>query len=456
MSADTISKDGVVAIAGDIEKFTQIAAEVKQCATDLGGTFSREVDGNEKNLLCTAEDFKRDISAVQADPGNENAEIVTCDRLEDSAKEETCVDTQPYQLDKHVGDEKRKLQNTAGHSGHMNNCIDERHWHVYQDSTHFAYQIKLTRHEKGSGLIGDMHLLTIWESNLRPHEYQCTTLFTKGAKDKAIPHYLRDEPVDLNTAFLVFKSYFKKKTAIAWDDRVDKMGSAGPAYFKYRPPTGGKPIGLIRGQRTAIAHRENRKRGSQPLEGVNAVNDSKRHRASRPGDIIIPEVKDRPTKRSGHRYAPAPIKPHTNARDSGAKHRRSRRDKRTRSKQTGGEEEDDEVYQPKSSEHITNPPAPCKPRIRRKSHLPPDVIISTASNKETQLTHSNALHLARETAANILSETRRGVVLVRDNEAYLIDMVRRERAAFCEQAMRAREQEAREDMLDVEGTESDY
>lgn len=42
-------------------------------------------------------------------------------------------------------------------------------------------------------------------------------------------------------ALKTFRAFFKKKTGLAWDDRIEKFGSTGPELFQYRPPVRNLP-----------------------------------------------------------------------------------------------------------------------------------------------------------------------------------------------------------------------
>lgn len=50
------------------------------------------------------------------------------------------------------------------------------------------------------------------------------------------PHPLNKLPVDLDAASKTFRDYFRSKTGLEWDDRIEKFGSTGPELFQYQPP----------------------------------------------------------------------------------------------------------------------------------------------------------------------------------------------------------------------------
>jgi hypothetical protein len=51
-------------------------------------------------------------------------------------------------------------------------------------------------------------------------------------------------PKEFHNAFADFKRLFKKKTGIEWDHRLDRLKTTAEA-FKYTPPEGGKPQGVM-------------------------------------------------------------------------------------------------------------------------------------------------------------------------------------------------------------------
>ncbi|KAI0460407.1 hypothetical protein F5B21DRAFT_6858 [Xylaria acuta] len=255
MSSNPIFKDCVVSIAGDLDDYDWREEKVKQWVQYWGGTFSSIVDSNVTHLLCTRTNFKKKIADVRVALKSKDTKIVMRDWLEDSINKKARLKTLPYQLDEEARQEEakgRKIQKTKTYSKNVDGYVDERFWHVYRDSTYFQYQIELKRDDKDSGNVGEKHLLTLWESNAKPCNYRCTTLFTKKSKNKASRYPLNETPVDLKTGLKTFETFFKKKTSILWDDRIEKMGTTGPEHFQYQPPSGGKPVGLVKGRRASI------------------------------------------------------------------------------------------------------------------------------------------------------------------------------------------------------------
>ncbi|KAI1426034.1 hypothetical protein F5Y12DRAFT_794972 [Xylaria sp. FL1777] len=265
----SLLKDCVVSIAGDLDDPAWKEEKVRQWVQYWGGKFSDIVDNNVTHLLCTEQNFRKKTGPVKAALKNKVTKVVVRDWLEDSINRKVRLKTLDYQLDEKEKKEvskKRKLEKMKKCSSNAKDYIDERFWHVYRDSTYFEYQIQLTRIDEESGNVRDKHVLTLWESNAKPYNYVCTTLFTKS-KHKGVGLRLHDSPVDLDAALEKFKSFFKKKANIAWDNRVEKMGTMGPEYFQYQPPSGGKPVGLITRRGTSIL-------GEKPRHNNDAAKDA--------------------------------------------------------------------------------------------------------------------------------------------------------------------------------------
>ncbi|KAI0802625.1 hypothetical protein GGR55DRAFT_419799 [Xylaria sp. FL0064] len=292
-------KDCVVAIAGDLDNPEWREEKVKQWVQYWGGTFSDEVNDNVTHLLCTEENYKKRISPVRAALKNKATKIVLRDWLEQSISKKRRWKTLEYQLDQLEKEErakKRKLEQQKVFSSNAKDYVDERYWHVYRDTTYFEYRIELTRIDEETGKTREKYQLILWESNAKPRNYLCAIIFTnsKRAKHK---QRLHDSPVDLKAALEKFKSFFKKKTKIAWDDRIDKMGNTGSENFQYQPPTGGKPVGLM-SRRHWSPHGEEVQDANGSAKDINATEASrKRPKEEHVIDLTTTDDIERPAKK---------------------------------------------------------------------------------------------------------------------------------------------------------------
>ncbi|KAI0535197.1 hypothetical protein GGR58DRAFT_519557 [Xylaria digitata] len=313
-TSNPIFKNCIVSIADDLDDDDWREEKVKQWVSYWGGKFSPTVDANVTHLLCTERNFKRKITPVRVALKNKGTRVVLRDWLEDSINKKMCLKTLPYQLDEKAKQEQKKrrqVEKIEKMSKNADKYVDERFWHVYRDGTHFEYQIQLTRNDEESGNVGEKHLVTLWESNAKPHNYMCTTLFTKP-KRKANRCAIFDSPVGLDMALKKFKSFFRKKAHISWDDRVEMKGTTGPEHFQYEPPSGGKPVGLIDRRQASIidgdstaAHLAALNRAEEEeqlndglVEEVDAADHRKRHREENiTDDTIDTDDVERPAKK---------------------------------------------------------------------------------------------------------------------------------------------------------------
>ncbi|KAI0975999.1 hypothetical protein F4678DRAFT_482289 [Xylaria arbuscula] len=300
----SILKHYVVATAGDLGDFKWTEEDVKRWVQSWGGTFSNTVDNNVTHLLCTKANYKKKISPVKQALKNKVTKIVKPDWLADCTIKKKRLKTLGYQLDEEEKKEKakkRKKEEMKKFSNNAEKYVDERFWHVYRDSTYFEYKIELKRNNEESGGVPEKHVLTLWESKAKPYNYICSTIHTKSKRQRRQQRF-PDSPVEFDTALKKFQSFFKKRTNISWDDRVEKLGAAGPEYFQYQPPVGGKPVGLL-SQRCASTSGKAAQPVNGSTEACNATDTP--HKRPREEDVTDNETKktadaERPAKKSRH------------------------------------------------------------------------------------------------------------------------------------------------------------
>ncbi len=120
-------------------------------------------------------------------------------------------------------------------------------YHIYRDSTYFAYKITLTRDDAEAGIEGERYLLHLYESNAKPSLYYFAA---KHYRKKGDSHSQVFRPSStprlLDIELTHFEDFFYKKTGVKWDKRLVTTAPPGGRYFTYRPPTGGKPVGEIK------------------------------------------------------------------------------------------------------------------------------------------------------------------------------------------------------------------
>ncbi|KAI1196617.1 hypothetical protein F5X97DRAFT_325291 [Nemania serpens] len=555
MALNPIFKDCVVSIAGTLDDHAWREEKVKQWVHFWGGTFSPVVDDRVTHLLCTGENFKKKIASVRTALRSKGTKIVLRDWLEDSINDKKRLKTQSYELGekaKQGNAKKRKIQKMEKHSSNADNYVDERFWHVYRDTTYFEYKVQLKRDDVESGNVGEQHLLTLWESNAKPCNYRCTTLFTKKkSKNTGCRYPLNETPVALAVALKTFRAFFKKKTGLAWDDRIEKFGSTGPELFQYRPPGGGKPVGLVNGRHASIfgsdgiaspgqQHQQNQANNNNTQardqnNSVVVINDRKRAREDHVAGNAAGGGAKRPAKKPKHESAVADhatqevtVVANSDSDDEATRDAKGmggtdlesenarNRDgdghdyalridgcdngsqpgleaqfdvdvdftsESSRAPQTNAEDDGDNYHDTHDGTEDNTAPidndaetalemAKLYDEAQRAEVVVTVTVATTIHNNQQQdkreeekadadadtnanisLKRTREIELARAAAANIYYETRRGVSLVRDSQARLIDAVRGARARA--RARAERESERAMEAADHDGDDDD-
>ncbi len=359
----------------------------------------------------------------------------------------------------------------------------------------------------------------MWESNAKPYNYVCTTLFTKSHR-KAVRFRIHDSPVGLNAALKKFESFFKKKANIVWDDRIDKVGTTSPRYFQYQPPvrtlstqnpplllftfllvslifshaisnlrlqTGGKPVGLIRKPRASIL-REEAQHDNGPAKVISAAETPrKRPREESVADHATTNADDaeRSAKKSRHEKAET-VRVSVEA-NAGSPEQAIAIDSNSESEESNQSDQDHDEQQP------SDRPIQDATSVPGTQPEPSDVVddgISQSRDESDQEEHNeaeypeveddyytydgsvnveeeeeeedeeeeeahdvSAARFARAAAENIYYETNRGVSLVNDSQAELIDLAYKKRVDLRARAERERRRDAEDDSV---GSVSDY
>jgi hypothetical protein len=96
--------------------------------------------------------------------------------------------------------------------------------------------------------------------------------YQKGG-EKARFHREMCFPKEFYNAFVDFKRLFKKKTGIEWDQRLDGLHTTEEA-FKYTPPDGGKPQGVMPAGWTALKQERPGKERGKSQEDESSTDES--------------------------------------------------------------------------------------------------------------------------------------------------------------------------------------
>ncbi|KAK5170432.1 uncharacterized protein LTR77_005020 [Saxophila tyrrhenica] len=144
----------------------------------------------------TRQDIDKEISALEKRKRAEQKAI------EEEEKEERMKEAQMFQK------EAKKARNEI---------FTENH-HIYTDSTGFKYDVIITKVDTRNNR-NERIALTIYESNAEPYTYATNIQFA-GTHQRASNNLLAAIGTPFPTAFHVFKSYFKERAGVDWDDRI--------------------------------------------------------------------------------------------------------------------------------------------------------------------------------------------------------------------------------------------
>ncbi|KAJ3553848.1 hypothetical protein NPX13_g10779 [Xylaria arbuscula] len=243
-----ILRNCVVAIAGDLDDNEWREEKVRGWVKYQGGKFSDVVDETVTHLLCTKENYESRIGPVKAALRNKTTKIVQKDWLEDSITKKSCLKDPKYQW---ITEEKKKIAKQKKLE-EAKKCSENAHFYVDEQAT------------------------------------------------------FRKPPVHLDEALKKFKAWFKKKTGIAWNERIDKAGTMGPEHFQYQPPAGGKPVGLLDKRPVSGPAKGAQNSNSQVKQKAKAIEvDRKRAREKHAVSHVASKADgaERPAKRPRHEEA---------------------------------------------------------------------------------------------------------------------------------------------------------
>ncbi|KAK1750686.1 hypothetical protein QBC47DRAFT_352744 [Echria macrotheca] len=272
-----IFKSLVLSITGSLGgQWTE--PNITRWVTLRGGTVSPIFSESVTHLICSDEEFKRRGSLVRAAlrRGDKKCKVVTRDWLEDCMSRNKLLPVKEYSLAEKIRRENaRKRREMAVVRGMEigERGVNPNFYHHYHDLIFFRYEVTISREEDGA-----RYILSLYESNAKPHMYWFCAKFYKRKGD-AQPNYYRPSgtPGSFWREFGAFEAFFEKKTGVRWERRllgnaVAVVGDGGEGMerlFRYLPPTGGKPVGFVPAE--FIPRLERAAETNQTVEAVNSL-----------------------------------------------------------------------------------------------------------------------------------------------------------------------------------------
>ncbi|KAL2155869.1 hypothetical protein VTH82DRAFT_611 [Thermothelomyces myriococcoides] len=239
-----------IAAAGDLGGSAQWTdTNIARWVSLREGRFVREMSDEVTHVVCSSEEFRKGKGLIKmALKSPKTCQIVSLDWLEDSMFKGRRLDEEPYShsraLRRERERERRRLMVIKGLEKAVKE-VNPQLYHLYRDHTFFQYQVVITRDNEEAGIQGERYILSIFESNnSRPHMYWFLAKYYKKKSDTQPKIYRPSHaPGVLAREFALFESFFRIKTGIPWAQRLVKAGNTDKTYFRYQPPTGGKPVG---------------------------------------------------------------------------------------------------------------------------------------------------------------------------------------------------------------------
>ncbi|KAG4282848.1 hypothetical protein FPRO06_09521 [Fusarium proliferatum] len=242
-----IFKNRIISAAGPLPG--QLTVEnLKRWISLRKGVFIDDFDETVTHLLCTKDQFDKKLPKVKkALKLGKGIHIVHCDWFEYSTVKNKKLPEADYSMRSLIAKENAKKREKARIEKGIRNgekFVNTNRFHLYRDRLNFVYEVDLTRDNEFTGEFGQKYTLCLWESNAKPHLYWFTAKFLKQ-KGSSQPMYHRPSPHEgkWRVEMELFMDFFKKKTGIAWEDRVSLAQTMPSSYFQYEPPSRGKPIG---------------------------------------------------------------------------------------------------------------------------------------------------------------------------------------------------------------------
>ncbi|TAQ84637.1 hypothetical protein B7494_g7041 [Chlorociboria aeruginascens] len=231
--------------------------QIKKWIELHGGRVEKEVTEMTTHLICSIENFKKKDRQVMKAFKVPTCFIVVIDWLEDclvpTNAKKRCRAERGYTLDRTIRRIKAGKNAQKTYREKFQVGIDEskelvpmRLNHIYYDSDAFEYRVILTRingvNTKGN-IVVEKYTLYLFESIAKPPTFMFGAKLSSKGKPTAY-HRTECRPKLFSAAFKDFRDFFKGRTGIDWDQRLDGLKEKENG-FKYTPPGRGRPVGSL-------------------------------------------------------------------------------------------------------------------------------------------------------------------------------------------------------------------
>ncbi|CAI4219145.1 unnamed protein product [Parascedosporium putredinis] len=272
-----IFKGKILATAGPMPgQFTE--ENMARWTALRGGTLSPELNDRVTHLLATMEQFEkrvpRGLHAVkEALKRFKHVHLLSLDWFDLSCQTNKKERERDHDLRASLREQqkrKRELVRFRKAEDPEDRFVNTNLFHVFRDETGLLYEITLTRDDVESGntdspspasrrkgntfsqylyprstipqpssLYSHLKKSKFFESNAQPPLYWFAAKFWRHPRDAAPSFHRPTTCSGLRTEqFHHFASFFKVKTGIRWDERVEKAGTTPRSMFQYSPLVG--------------------------------------------------------------------------------------------------------------------------------------------------------------------------------------------------------------------------
>ncbi|KFY87678.1 hypothetical protein V500_06837 [Pseudogymnoascus sp. VKM F-4518 (FW-2643)] len=255
--ADKIFAGKVFVLQGNFGRYPRTHLNITRLIARHGGRVDTMVTDRTTLLVTTIEEFRKRTPAIEKaiSLGKARCRIVQWEYIEDSIFTKNgkprVISANFHEIQSVLKRENRLSEAKAIYkkifihdANSMKGLADPGLHHVYVDTTGFKYHVVVSRLTKvDSKTRVEKYTLLLFESNAAPYTYMVGAKYNRpGAATTYIKEYMI--PSTFDVSFKQFHKFFKLKTGIEWDCRLDKLKS-GEDSFVYMPPPKDTPRGVL-------------------------------------------------------------------------------------------------------------------------------------------------------------------------------------------------------------------
>ncbi|PYI06891.1 hypothetical protein BO78DRAFT_444784 [Aspergillus sclerotiicarbonarius CBS 121057] len=227
--------------ASSIGRFDSNSDKIPQWIRANGGQYSKDVSEEITHLIATKEAFKNDVEAVRKAKRFKNIKIVSFDWLEDSllSKNRRPKREKEYLWENILRDERKRNKKKGNDKAGQRQNGEDRKKRAGKPKNEDPFRKKRRGVKAGTAVYKEArvtysatlarfmlmrnsrekYMIKIYESNKEPHIYATHLEYSRIGKQQS--ELLTPLKADRDTAVKAFKTLFKDKTGVDWEERLD-------------------------------------------------------------------------------------------------------------------------------------------------------------------------------------------------------------------------------------------